>query len=119
MKSLSIASLALVASLFLTGCAPDRYNAWCKQRNLDCANKFYDLGYEIGKSREFEIEMDTDARYLESNPDETYEFIVLNCKGIFDDYRRQDSSFALPTDEDIETLYQGCSDGWRAAVKNP
>ncbi len=100
MKSLSIASLALV--LALSGCASD---------------KFYDLGYEIGSSEQLIKRWEENSKM---DKDSTFRTTFRDlCTSLFDVYLRQtsDESFALPTSEELESLVKGCGNGWTDATR--
>lgn len=104
MKSLSIALLALITCLSLTGCASDKY---------------YELGFEIGGSSEL---AENWAHFEKMNPifgeglKKSFDQI---CQEFFDSYTRESNSdsFALPTSKELESLIQGCRDGYRDATR--
>lgn len=98
MKVLPLASLTLVASLSLTGCASEK------------SDKYYDLGFKIGSSAGF-----INAWKKGFTP------LTFNelCEDFFDDYKQEtgDTSFILPSREDFAFLLKGCSDGYRETYK--
>ncbi len=104
MKSFSIASLALITCLSLTGCASDKY---------------YDLGFEIGTSSQ----LAENWEYFEKmNPifgDGLKKTFNQICEEFFDSYTEEndDKRFALPTSKELESLIQGCRDGYRDATR--
>ena len=93
MKSLPIASLALVALLSLAGCASEK------------SDKYYDLGFRIGSSAGF-----INAWNKGITP---FTFNKL-CQGFFDDYKQEtgDTNFNLPSQENLALLLKGCRDGY-------
>jgi len=93
MKFLPLASLALVASLSLAGCASEK------------SDKYYDLGFRIGSSAGF--------INAYNNGITNFTFNEM-CEGFFDDYKQEtgDTSFNLPSREDLALLLKGCRDGY-------
>jgi len=93
MKFLPLASLALVASLSLAGCASEK------------SDKYYDLGFKIGSSAGL-----INAWEKGITP---FTFNEL-CEDFFDDYKQEtgDTSFNLPSREDLALLLKGCRDGY-------
>ena len=102
MKLLPIASLALV--LALSGCSSDKY---------------YDLGFKIGQSSYFEENW---TYFKKMNPffgDSLKKSFDQICEEFFDAHTKEnnDESFALPNSKQLDSLLQGCRDGYEEATR--
>lgn len=104
MKSLPCVSLALIALLLPTGCASDEY---------------YDLGFKIGSSAEFLDSWDRIEKLNQFVGGESKVNFNQLCEGRFQSYRDDEGgkSYVLPTRENVESLIQGCRDGFVEATR--
>ena len=101
MNALPFASLAL--ALALSGCASDKY---------------YDLGFKIGASSNF---AENWAYFEKMNPffgDGLKKSFDQICEEFFDFYAKEndDESFAFPTFKQLDSLLQGCRNGYEEAT---
>lgn len=103
MKPIAIASLAIVASLSLTGCASDKY---------------YDLGFKIGSSENF---VDAFIRQKAQNPYMTINgtYFESICRNYFNMYVKEtdSSDFLLTTSNEFISLLNGCRAGYTDAQR--